>query len=97
MARSVARHTPKIAVDYDDGGDVLYLSYGRPVPGYGDTTDDWITLRYSEAEDAPIGATIVGYKSGGFDRRRDYVVHEIAKHLGVNDDEISRPMEGIGL
>jgi len=35
----------EFCMDYDEGADVLYISIGKPRPGYGDMIDDVVVIR----------------------------------------------------
>ncbi|MEA3402480.1 MAG: DUF2283 domain-containing protein [Armatimonadota bacterium] len=54
--------------DYDEGADILYLSFGEPQPAYGDHLDDDIVLQYSLENDEIVGLTVLGFQEmGGVD------------------------------
>jgi uncharacterized protein YuzE len=53
--------------DYDEISDILYISFGEPVPAYGEHLDDDIVLRYTP-DDELVGITVIGFKEmGGVD------------------------------
>jgi len=54
----------EFCVDYDEGADVLYISIGKPRPGYGDMIDDVVVIRRDFNTHEVIGLTIVGAKKG---------------------------------
>ena len=49
--------------DYDSSADVLYMTIGEPQPALGVDVGEGLVLRYSEAQSAIVGFTIVGLKS----------------------------------
>jgi uncharacterized protein YuzE len=49
--------------DYDPEADVLYLSIGEPKPALGIDIGEGLVLRYSEAQSAIVGLTIIGLQS----------------------------------
>ena len=54
--------------EYDEASDILYLSFGDPVPAYGENLDDDIVLRHAIEDDAVVGLTVVGFRAmGGID------------------------------
>ncbi len=92
----VALKDKGLVADYDEEADVLYLTFGTPRPGYGDTQDNYITLRYSD-DGTPIGATIIGYRSLKWDERKKEMASSIARHLGINSSEVLASLRSIGL
>ncbi|MBD3293700.1 MAG: DUF2283 domain-containing protein [Armatimonadia bacterium] len=54
--------------DYDSVSDVLYISFGEPVPAYGEHLDEDILLRFSPDDDQIVGLTVIGFREmGGVD------------------------------
>ena len=53
----------KMQWDYDPEADVLYMSVGEPQPALGVDIGDGLVLRYSEAQSAIVGLTVIGLKS----------------------------------
>ena len=47
---------------YDRHADVLYIALGRPRPDYGEEGDEGIIWRFAEADDAPCGVTVLGFR-----------------------------------
>ena len=80
----VMTHTPRVAADFDPGADVLYVTYGKPVPGYGDEGPEDIILRYAERDETPIGATIIGYRAMGWPQRKPRLAKVIGGHLHID-------------
>jgi hypothetical protein len=64
------RHT------YDRAGDVLYLSFGQPVPAAVVQVEDWLALRISITPPALVGMTIVGFRAI-FRKIRPYIEREL--------------------
>lgn len=89
MAKALAAQ-PSIRVDYDSEADVLYVSYGLPRPGYGDQGDDDIILRFSEYDDSPTGATIVGYRELGWPGRLESLGDAVGRHLHIDPNDVVR-------
>jgi uncharacterized protein YuzE len=48
-------------VEYDEEGDVLYLSIGEPRPGHGEETPEGHILRYDDNDDF-CGVTLIGIR-----------------------------------
>ena len=53
-----------IRAAYDRHQDVLYVSLGHPRPDYGEESDGGILWRFAEADDAPCGVTVFGFREG---------------------------------
>jgi len=83
-----------LRADYDDEADVLYLTYGKPRPGYGDTGPDDITLRYSD-DGSPIGATIIGYRALNWPTRRSDLARRLSRHFGVSLRDVLRVLRAL--
>ncbi|MGB7250969.1 MAG: DUF2283 domain-containing protein, partial [Phormidesmis sp.] len=49
--------------NYDQKADVLYISVGEPQPALGIDIGEGLILRYSEAQSAIVGLTVIGLKS----------------------------------
>ena len=49
--------------DYDSSADVLYMTVGQPQPALGIDVGEGLVLRYSEADSAIVGFTIIGLKA----------------------------------
>ena len=50
---------------YDAGADVLYVSFGAPIPAYGLEIGNGIVLRLNPVTDELAGITIVDYSKVG--------------------------------
>lgn len=56
-----------IRLDYDDEGDVLYISFGEPQPADdGDVTDDGVIIRTREGK--IVGLTVLNASSAFYHR-----------------------------
>ncbi len=76
-----------LRLDYDADADVLYISKGRPRPGYGDEGPEDVELRYSFDDDTPIGATVVAYKRLNWPKREADLSLIVANHLHIPNEE----------
>ena len=45
---------------YDQGADVLYLSFGAPRPAVGVDIGEGLVLRYDETQREVVGLTVIG-------------------------------------
>ena len=54
---------PKLHLDYDEDGDVLYLAFGRPKPALGVDIGEGVVVRYDEKKKEVVGLTIIGIRS----------------------------------
>ena len=54
---------PKLHLDYDEEGDVLYLAFGQPKPALGVDIGEGVVLRYDEKKKEVVGLTIIGIGS----------------------------------
>jgi uncharacterized protein YuzE len=53
---------PKILISYDEGVDVLYISFGKSRPGIARETDDGSLIRFDPYTDEVVGITIMNFK-----------------------------------
>ena len=51
---------PKLHLDYDEEGDVLYLAFGQPKPAVGVDIGEGVVVRYDEKKKEVVGLTIIG-------------------------------------
>ena len=95
---AVRKHSPKqLLADYDREADVLYFTSGPSVPGYGDEGPGDVILRYSLADGAPIGATVIGFAECGWGGRTDVLARVVSKHLGVSDEAVVSALKALEL
>ncbi|MGD9497245.1 MAG: DUF2283 domain-containing protein [Armatimonadota bacterium] len=82
--------------DHDPDADVLYLSFGEPVPAYGEHLDEDIVLRHACDDDRIVGITAIGFSQrGGVDaliERLQRLVAELRIPLIVERAEKLREM-----
>jgi len=52
-----------ITWDYDEEGDVLYLSIGEPRPAIGMDIGEGIVVRYDEVSQEVVGLTLIGLRA----------------------------------
>lgn len=57
--------SPHLWVDYDEGADVLYLSFRRPQQAKDSTLEKNVVYHYDGEE--LVGLTIMGFKAARFD------------------------------
>jgi hypothetical protein len=62
MAFVIEQRFEDVQHEYDREGDVLYLSFGPPVPGVALTVEDWLAIRLAPASGQICGLTIIGFK-----------------------------------
>jgi len=86
-----------IKARYDEEGDVLYVSAGRAVPASVSRRARGVLLRYSDADDAPCGVTVVGLRAAGWDHELDALAQLIASHVGVAPAEVNTALNQISL
>jgi uncharacterized protein YuzE len=82
-----------LAFSYDRASDVLYLSFGEPVPARSESLYNDILLRYSMQDGSLVGMTIIGYhEMGGIDallgRLRGFVDGLRIPLLSAHTDEL---------
>jgi len=56
----MAKISPKI--DYDEFGDVLYVTFGTGEPSYCEETDDFLLLEFGIFSNFPTGFRLIGFK-----------------------------------
>ena len=61
---------------YDRDGDVLYLSFGPPMPSVSLVVEDWLILRMAPGTPQICGVTIIGFKRI-FSKMRPDLVEEL--------------------
>lgn len=52
-----------ITWDYDEEGDVLYLSIGEPQPAAGIDIGEGVIIRYDEVRKEVVGLTLIGLRA----------------------------------
>ena len=62
--------------DYDEEGDVLYISVGKPQPAVGIDIGEGVVVRYDEAQKQVVGLTFIGL--------RDRVLKGISDRASAN-------------
>ena len=62
MEKGIIPRGENVEWDYDDGADVLYISFGKPKPVIGVDVGKGVILRYDEKEKKIVGMTIIGLK-----------------------------------
>lgn len=97
MARSMIVPSHEVEAHYDSDGDVLYLLFGDPHPGYGDEGPHDIIFRFAELDDAPIGATVIGYSALGWPKQKGELAKIVGRHLKVDPMEVLMALKRIGL
>lgn len=70
----------KVRYSYDRTGDVLYVSFGPPVPAVAIQVEDWLALRVSLRPPSFVGMTIVGFKRI-FERINRYIEQELPERV----------------
>jgi len=50
----------KITINYDQGSDILYITFGKPRPGVAEEANDGILIRTDKTD--LLGLTIIGLK-----------------------------------
>ena len=76
MAFVIEQRFDAIEHQYDRDGDVLYLSFGPPVPSVSLVIEDWLVLRVSPGAPQICGVTVIGFKKM-FAKMRPDLVEEL--------------------
>lgn len=61
-AMRIAEKTTDLSWDYDEEGDVLYISVGQPRPALGIDIGEGVLLRYDEAKHEVVGITVLSLR-----------------------------------
>ena len=61
-AMRIAEKTTDLIWDYDEEGDVLYISVGEPKPAVGIDIGEGVILRYDEAKHEVVGITVLSLR-----------------------------------
>ena len=61
-AMRITEKTTDLSWDYDEDGDVLYISVGEPRPAVGVDIGEGVILRYDEAEHEVVGITVLSLR-----------------------------------
>lgn len=79
----MAKISPK--VDYDEFGDVLYVTFGTGEPSYCEEVDDFLLLELGIFSNLPTGFRFIGFKekieSVGIKNARFMIEGEIKAHI----------------
>jgi hypothetical protein len=88
--RSMAttRHPP-LNAGYDRSVDVLHIALGTPVPAEGEGHQGGLELRYALENDAPCGATVIGFRRNSWQKKIDRLCGLIADHLRVPPEDVA--------
>lgn len=62
MAFVIDQRFEKTDHHYDREGDVLYLSFGPPIPAISLVLEDWLVLRITPGVPRLVGMTLIGFK-----------------------------------
>ncbi len=62
-AVKILQKREKIDWEYDEEGDVLYLSIGKPRKATGVDIDQGVIVRYDEKKKEVVGLTVLGVRS----------------------------------
>lgn len=65
---------------YDRTGDVLYISFGPPVPAIAIQIEDWLALRICLQPPVIVGMTVVGFKNI-FEKINGYIEQELPERI----------------
>ncbi len=68
MATSKKISKQALSIDYDQGADVLYISFGKPKPAICVEMDDGDLVRIDAYTDKVVGITIIDFKKRYMDR-----------------------------
>jgi len=78
MAFVIEQEFAAVEHSYDSEGDVLYLSFGPPVPAVSLVLEDWLILRLSPGVPTRfVGMTLIGFKKLFSNIRPDLLVEEL--------------------
>ena len=58
----IEEKTTDLTWDYDEEGDVLYISVGQPRPAIGVDIGEGVVLRYDEAKHEVVGITVLSLR-----------------------------------
>lgn len=61
-AMRIEEKTTDLTWDYDEEGDVLYISVGQPRPAIGVDIGEGVVLRYDEAKHEVVGITVLSLR-----------------------------------
>ena len=62
MAFVIDQQFDDVQHEYDREGDVLYISFGPPMPALSLTIEDWFVIRFAPQAFRICGITIIGFK-----------------------------------
>lgn len=69
-----------VEYSYDRARDVLYISFGPPVPAIAIQVEDWLALRIALEPPQIVGMTIVGFKRI-FEKINQYIEQELPERI----------------
>jgi len=95
---ALRKRTPsQISADYDRDADVLYVTNGPIVLGYGDEGAGNLIFRYSLEDGSPIGVTIEGYSALEWDHRTEVLAGIVAGHIGASPGDVVKALDEVAL
>ena len=82
-----------LSADYDRDNDVMYIVLGAPKDAEGEDAPRGVVYRFSMADNAPSGVTIIGFRRNGWDKNILEISALIAKHLKVRVSDVIAVIE----
>jgi hypothetical protein len=83
-----------VRADYGRHADVPYLVLGRPRPGRSREGDDGLYYRFAEADGAPCGVTVEGFRAFWLGREGE-VAERAAGFLGVPIPDVAEAVRQV--
>ena len=80
MAFVIKQHFEQVQYHYDREGDVLYVSFGPPVPAVTMAVEDWFLIRLTVGIPRICGFTFVGFKRL-FEKIRPDLIKELPERV----------------
>jgi Protein of unknown function (DUF2283) len=77
---------------YDRHADVLYIALGRPRPDYGEEGEEGIIRRLAEADEAPCGVTVLGFRDL-WTGREGHLAGRIGAFLRIDAARVAQAVE----
>ena len=62
-ALKILEGKPALNWEFDEEGDVLYISVGKPRPAVGTDIGEGVIVRYDDKKKEVVGITIIGFRA----------------------------------
>jgi hypothetical protein len=83
MAVTLTKEQAPLQADYDERGDVLYISLGNPRDAESESHERGVLLRFAVDSDEHVGVTVIGFSRNRWKTDVPSLARIVAEHLGT--------------